>query len=126
MPFSQILFEVTGSGIAVVTVNRPEKRNALCSAVVAELDEAFDRIAADAAIRAAVLTGKGDRAFVAGADIAELAELAPAAMREFALRGQAVFRKLEKSGKPVVAAVNGYALGGGLELAMACTVRFAV
>jgi enoyl-CoA hydratase len=125
MPFSQILFDAPGSGIAVVTVNRPEKRNALSSAVMAELSEAFDRIAADAAIRAAVITGKGEKAFVAGADINELAELAPAAMREFALRGQAVFRKLEKLGKPVVAAVNGAALGGGLELAMACTVRFA-
>ncbi len=125
MPFSQILFDTLGSGIAVVTVNRPEKRNALSSAVMAELSEAFDRIAADPAIRAAVLTGKGDKAFVAGADISELAELSPAAMRDFALRGQAIFRKLEKLGKPVVAAVNGAALGGGLELAMACTVRFA-
>lgn len=125
MPFSQILFEVADSGIAVVTIDRPEKRNALSSAVMAELSEAFDRIAADAAIRAAVITGKGEKAFVAGADINELAELTPAAMREFALRGRAVFRKLETLGKPVAAAVNGAALGGGLELAMACTVRFA-
>ena len=113
------------SGVALLTVNRPEKLNALSGAVIAELADAFGRVAADPAIRAAILTGTGEKAFVAGADIRELAELSPCEARAFALRGQAAFRQLETCGKPSVAAVNGFALGGGLELAMACTVRFA-
>ena len=125
MPYSHMLFEVEESGIALLTVNRPEKLNALSGAVIGELGDAFGRVAADAAIRAAILTGAGEKAFVAGADIGELAALAPYEARAFALRGQAVFRQLETCGKPSVAAVNGFALGGGLELAMACTVRFA-
>jgi enoyl-CoA hydratase len=125
MPYSQILFHVEDAGIALLTVNRPEKLNALSGAVIAELDDAFRRVANDPAIRAAILTGAGEKAFVAGADIGELAALSPYEARAFALRGQAVFRQLEICGKPSVAAVNGFALGGGLELAMACTVRFA-
>ena len=125
MAYSDILFQVEESGIALLTVNRPEKLNALSCAVIAELADAFGRIASDPAIRAAILTGTGEKAFVAGADIRELAELSPYETRAFALRGQGVFRQLEICGKPSVAAVNGFALGGGLELAMACTVRFA-
>lgn len=125
MPYSQILFRVEESGIALLTVNRPEKLNALSGAVIGELADAFGRVAADPAIRAAILTGTGEKAFVAGADIRELADLSPSEARAFALRGQTVFRQLETCGKPSVAAVNGFALGGGLELAMACTVRFA-
>jgi enoyl-CoA hydratase len=125
MSYSHILFQVEESGIALLTVNRPEKLNALSSAVIAELAEAFGRVASDAGIRALIVTGAGEKAFVAGADIRELAELSPYEARAFALRGQAVFRQLETCGKPSVAAVNGFALGGGLELAMACTVRFA-
>ena len=125
MPYRHILFQVEESGIALLTVNRPEKLNALSGAVLGELADAFGRVAANAAIRAAVLTGAGEKAFVAGADIDELAALSPYKARAFALRGQAVFRQLETCGKPSVAAVNGFALGGGLELAMACTVRFA-
>ena len=125
MPYSHILFQVEESGIALLTVNRPEKLNALSGAVIGELGDAFGRLAGDPAIRAAVLTGAGEKAFVAGADIRELAELSPFDARAFAERGQAVFRQLETCGKPSVAAVNGFALGGGLELAMACTVRFA-
>jgi len=125
MPYSDILFQVEESGIALLTVNRPEKLNALSGAVIAELADAFGRVASDPAIRAAILTGAGEKAFVAGADIRELAELSPYETRAFALRGQAAFRQLETCGKPSVAAVNGFALGGGLELAMACTVRFA-
>jgi enoyl-CoA hydratase len=125
MSYSQILFQVEESGIALLTVNRPEKLNALSSAVIAELADAFGRIAGDPAIRAAIVTGAGEKAFVAGADIRELLELSPYDARKFALRGQAVFRQLETCGKPVAAAVNGFSLGGGLELAMACTVRFA-
>jgi enoyl-CoA hydratase len=123
--FSHILFEADDKGIALVTVNRPDKLNALSGAVVVELQQAFDRIASDASIRAAILTGAGEKAFVAGADINELAVLSPIQAREYAIRGQRTFRYLETCGKPSVAAVNGYALGGGLELAMACTVRFA-
>ena len=125
MPHSHILFEADESGIALVTVNRPEKRNALSAAVIEELDEVIERIAGDARIHGAILTGAGESAFVAGADIAEIAALSPAEARRYVLRGQETFRKLETMGKPSVAAVNGPALGGGLELAMACTVRFA-
>src|ERR1017187_6505582 len=124
MPYSHILLQVEAPGIALLTVNRPEKLNALSAAVIGELDEAFTAIAGDPAIRAAILTGAGEKAFVAGADIAELARLSAYEARTTALRGQAVFRRIEACGKPVVAAVNGFALGGGMELAMACTVRF--
>src|SRR5215813_1369302 len=125
MPYSHILFEPGDLGVALITINRPQKLNALSREVVAELDDAFARLASDATIRAAIITGAGEKAFVAGADINELASLSPAESRVLALRGQAVFRRLETCGKPSVAAVNGFALGGGLELAMACTVRFA-
>src|ERR1039458_9918493 len=125
MSYSHILFQVEEPGIALLTDNRPEKLNALSGELIAELADAFGRVAGEPAIRAAILTGAGEKAFVAGADIRELAALSPYAARAFALRGQAVFRQLETCGKPSVAAVNGFALGGGLELAMACTVRFA-
>lgn len=127
--YNHVLFELLAEpgdeGIAVVTVNRPDKMNALSGAVVAELKDAFERIAGDASVRAAIVTGAGHKAFVAGADINELAELSPVEAREYAIRGQGAFRLLETCGKPTVAAVNGFALGGGLELAMACSVRFA-
>jgi enoyl-CoA hydratase len=125
MPYSHILFQVEESGIALLTVNRPEKRNALSGAVIEELANAFGRVASEPGIHAAIVTGAGEKAFVAGADIGELVALSPYDARAFAERGQAVFRQLETCGKPSVAAVNGFALGGGLELAMACTVRFA-
>jgi enoyl-CoA hydratase len=125
MSYSHILFEADDRGIALVTINRPDKLNALSGEVVAELRQAFGQIARDAYIRGAILTGAGEKAFVAGADINELARLSAIEAREFALRGQQTFRMLETMSKPSVAAINGYALGGGLELAMACTVRFA-
>ena len=125
MPFQHILFETDASGVALVTINRAEKLNALSGAVMAELREAFGRITGEAAIRAAIVTGAGEKAFVAGADIGEIGGLSPLEARAFAQRGQRVLRALETCGKPSVAAVNGFALGGGLELAMACTVRFA-
>ena len=121
--FKHILFTVDEAGVALVTINRPEKRNALSRAVVAELGAAFDRVAEDAAIRAAIVTGAGDAAFVAGADIGELAALPAMELRQFLLDGQRMVRRLETAGKPSVAAVNGFALGGGLELAMGATVR---
>jgi enoyl-CoA hydratase len=125
MSYRHIIFEEGEGGVALVTVNRPDKLNALSAAVMRELGDAFERIADERAIPAAIVTGAGDKAFVAGADIAELEALPAAEARQFALRGQRVLRILETSGKPSVAAVNGFALGGGLELAMACTVRFA-
>jgi enoyl-CoA hydratase len=125
MSYQQILFETDEQGVALVTINRPDKRNALSIELVAELEAAFDRVENDRSVRALILTGAGDKAFVAGADINELAALPPIELRRYALRGQAVFRRLDRCGKPSVAAVNGYALGGGLELAMACSVRFA-
>jgi len=125
MPYNHIAFDADAGGIAVVTVNRPDKLNALSAAVIGELQDAFERVRTERGIRAAILTGAGEKAFVAGADIQELAALSAVEAREFARRGQQVFRALETMGKPSVAAVNGYALGGGLELAMACTVRFA-
>ncbi len=125
MSYRHILFEVDEHGIAAITVNRPEKLNALSSGVVTELEDAFGRVARERNIRGTVITGAGEKAFVAGADINELAALSAVEARAYALRGQQVFRLLETSSKPSVAAVNGYALGGGLELAMACTVRFA-
>ncbi len=112
-------------GIRTITINRPDKLNALNVATVAELGAAIADTASDDAIEAVIITGAGDKAFVAGADISELQSLGPVEAKEFALRGQAVFRGLERLGKPVIAAVNGYALGGGCELAMACHIRVA-
>lgn len=125
MSYQHILFEPDAHGIATVTVNRPNKLNALSRALIEELADAFARIEHEQVIRAAIVTGAGEKAFVAGADINELAVLTAVEAREFSLRGQRAFRMLETCSKPTVAAVNGFALGGGLELAMACTVRFA-
>lgn len=112
-------------GIALVTINRPDKLNALNSEVMRELDACFTAIGADPQVHGAILTGAGEKAFAAGADIAELATQSPVAGREHALRGQRVLDGIEGLGKPVIAAVNGFALGGGCELAMACHVRIA-
>jgi len=113
------------TGIAYVTVNRPAVRNALNAQTVRELKSAFEQVQNDGEVRVVILTGAGDKAFVAGADINELATQTPIVGKEFALAGQAVFDSIEQLGKPVIAAVNGYALGGGCELAMACTFRIA-
>lgn len=111
--------------IATVTVTRPKVLNALNFATVGALHAAMDELARDDAIRVIVLTGSGDRAFVAGADIRELAPLTPVAAEALARRGHALCHLIEQMGKPVIAAVNGFALGGGCELAMACTIRIA-
>ena len=111
--------------LAIVTLDRPKVLNALNAATLAELDAVLDDLAVDSSIRAVLLAGAGDRAFAAGADIRELAPLTAEQGRAFALRGQAVFRKLETLGKPVIACIQGFALGGGCELAMACTLRLA-
>jgi enoyl-CoA hydratase len=122
--FQNLIFE-NRQGIAFVTINRPAVRNALNSATIAEIGSVFQQIKGDDTIRVAILTGAGDKAFVAGADINELATLAPVGGKEYALVGQAIFDSIERLGKPVIAAVNGYALGGGCELAMSCTFRIA-
>lgn len=111
--------------IRVITVHRPERLNALDSATLDALHAAADAAAADPSVRVVVLTGAGPKAFVAGADIAEMSALTPAQGRDFALRGQRMMRRFERLPKPVIAMVNGYALGGGLELAMSCHLRIA-
>jgi enoyl-CoA hydratase len=110
--------------VATLTIDRPEKLNALDAGVLDELDAAFRELAAGA-VRAVILTGAGDKAFVAGADIGELARQTPLSGKATSSRGQALFRRIELFPKPVVAAVNGFALGGGCELALACHVRIA-
>ena len=124
MTFENILLEKKNS-IAYVTVNRPKVLNALNMATMEELRAAFTEIKSDSSIRAAILTGAGEKAFVAGADIGELAKQDPVSGKEFAHRGQAVLDLIENLGKPVLACINGFALGGGCELALACTVRLA-
>jgi len=119
------LLVVKRDGLAVVTVNRPDKLNALNARTIAELDAAFADLGADDTVRGVLLTGAGEKAFVAGADIGELATESPVGGKERAVRGQKVFERIETLGKPVVAAVNGFALGGGCELALACHVRVA-
>jgi len=111
--------------VRVVTVNRPDKLNALNAATLDALHAAFDDAAQDAGVRVVVLTGAGPKAFVAGADIAEMSGLSAVQGRDFSLRGQRMMRRVEKMPKPVIAMVNGFALGGGLELAMCCHLRVA-
>ncbi len=111
--------------VLIVTMNRPRVLNALNTAMLSELDQTIEAAGADGGVRVVILTGAGEKAFVAGADIKELAIATPAAAREHARRGQAVFDRIERLGKPTIAAVNGFALGGGCELAMACTIRIA-
>lgn len=125
MIYQNILVE-REKNYAVITLNRPKVLNALNQALVAELDAALDELAADEGIRAVVLTGAGERAFAAGADIGEFNALPSASVAaEFSLRGQAVLNKIERLPKPVIAAINGFALGGGCELIMACDIRLA-
>jgi enoyl-CoA hydratase len=119
-----LLYELK-DGIAVVTVNRPAVRNALNRKTISELKNVIERLGNDDSVRVAILTGAGDKAFVAGADINEISTLALESGKEFALSGQSAFDLIEHVGKPVIAAVNGFALGGGCELAMACTFRIA-
>jgi len=112
-------------GVTVVTVNRPDKLNALNNATIGELQHCFEALGADEKCRAVILTGAGEKAFVAGADIGELATQTPLQARPLALRGQKLMSTVESCPKPVLAAVNGYAFGGGCELALACHMRFA-
>jgi enoyl-CoA hydratase len=112
-------------GIATLTINRPDKLNALNAATIRDIGDAISQLGQDADVRGVIVTGQGEKAFVAGADIGELATMGPVAGVRISRIGQDVFRGIERLGKPVVAAVNGFALGGGLELALACHLRIA-
>ncbi len=122
---SEFVLVETSERIRTLTINRPDKLNALNSDVMAALDRALDAARDDASVGVVIITGSGEKSFIAGADIGELSKLTPVEGREHARRGQAVLAKIEGLGKPVIAAVNGYALGGGCELALACTIRIA-
>lgn len=122
--YDNLLFE-RDAGIARVTINRPDKLNALNRQTVMELADVFRNIAGDADVRVVTLTGAGEKAFVAGADIAEINALDSVHALQFAKLGQQLTTDIERLGKPVIAAINGFALGGGCELAMACSLRIA-
>jgi enoyl-CoA hydratase/carnithine racemase len=122
--FENIVYEKKGA-IAYITLNRPKVLNALNQATFSELGMAFENARADSAVRGVILTGAGDKAFIAGADISELARVTAVEASEFTRHGQTVLNLIENLGKPVIAAVNGFALGGGCETAMACTIRLA-
>jgi enoyl-CoA hydratase len=124
MPYTNLTFDVRDR-IATITINRPDKLNALNDATIAELDEAIGEVIARKDVGGAIVTGTGAKAFVAGADIAELSTQGSLDGRTRAMVGQRVFSRFEQSPKPVIAAINGFALGGGLELALACHIRIA-
>ena len=124
MDFETIIFEKR-ENIAIVTINRPKVLNALNRNVLDELEMVIDAIAEDPSIQGVVITGSGEKAFVAGADISEFKEISVEEARKMSRRGQLIFAHLEALPIPVIAAVNGFALGGGLELAMSCTFRYA-
>ena len=122
MEYSRLLVSVENN-ICIITINWPEKMNALNSEVLSELDKVIDEVNENVNIKSAIITGAGEKAFVAGADISEFQSLDRNTAEEFAKRGQRIFFKIENSKKPIIAAVNGFALGGGCELAMACHIR---
>jgi len=124
MSYENIVFEKKGA-IAYVTVNRPKVLNALNMATMEELRSAFTDVKEDRAVRVAIMTGAGEKAFIAGADIGELAKHDAVSAKEYTHRGQSVLDLMENLGKPVIACINGFALGGGCEIAMACTMRLA-
>jgi len=124
MTFDNLLLERDGA-VAILTFNRPKVLNALNAATLGELQRALEALGADETVRVVILTGAGEKSFVAGADINELAVLTPIQGKEHARHGQRIFDAIESLGKPVIAAINGFALGGGCELAMACTLRIA-
>ncbi|HLW43408.1 MAG TPA: enoyl-CoA hydratase-related protein [Candidatus Acidoferrales bacterium] len=124
MAYENLLFEIKDQ-IAYITFNRPKVLNALNRKTVEELGDALNRAREDSSVRALILTGAGEKSFVAGADINELAQRTPVDGKDFSLFGQEIFHRLETMGKPSIAAINGFALGGGCELALSCTMRIA-
>ena len=124
MELKNIILEKEGH-LAIVTINRPKALNALNSDTLKDLDVILEDLENDNNIYSVILTGSGEKAFVAGADISEMKDLSEEEGREFGLLGNRVFRRLEKLDKPVIAAISGFALGGGCELAMACDIRIA-
>lgn len=124
MSFENIIFEEEGN-VAIIKINRPKALNAINPGVLADLGEALDKIESDGVAKVLVLTGNGEKAFIAGADIGHMATFAPLQGREFALEGQALLFRLENLSIPVIACVNGFALGGGTETAMACDFIYA-
>jgi len=124
MAYDNILYEVNAQ-VARITFNRPQVLNALNTQTVIELGDALNAARTDDAVRVLILTGAGEKSFVAGADINELAERTPVDGKEYSLVGQSIFHRLETLGKPSIAAINGFALGGGCELALSCTMRIA-
>jgi enoyl-CoA hydratase len=123
--FNHLLFHTDSNGITILTINRPDKLNALNVELLNELDRSFDLVEENDSIHVVIITGSGEKAFVAGADIKELSTLNQDTGEELSLRGQHIFNRIERCSKPVIALVNGYALGGGAELAMACHIRIA-
>ncbi|NOT29230.1 MAG: hypothetical protein HOP15_02145 [Planctomycetes bacterium] len=124
MSYQNILLDVAG-GVATLTINRPDKLNALNALTLNEMEHAFDHCAKSESVRVLIVTGAGEKAFVAGADIKELSTMTPLIAKELAYRGQQVLARVEHMGKPTIAMINGFALGGGLELALACNLRTA-
>jgi len=124
MNFENLELDISAS-VAIVTIARPTKLNALNRKTISELTDAFRQLMEDPAVRVVIITGSGDRAFVAGADISEIRDLDAVSARRFAADGQDLMRRIESAEKPVIAAINGFALGGGLELALACHLRLA-
>lgn len=120
-----LILDVDDSGIGVLTINRPNQLNALNNQVFEELDSVLDEIESSKSIRALIITGAGEKAFVAGADIKEFSDFNTQNAQELSLRGQRVFQRIEELTIPVIAAINGYALGGGFELALSCHLRIA-
>lgn len=124
MPSQNLMYQIENQ-VAIVTINRSEKLNALDAATITELFQLFKKLKQDNSVSVIILTGSGEKAFAAGAEISEIQRHDDISGRIFSLRGQKVFRFIEKMDKPVIAAINGYALGGGCELAMACHLRLA-
>lgn len=124
MEYTNLILEQNGA-IAVLTINRPKALNALNSDTLTELSTALDELGRDSSVKVVILTGSGEKSFVAGADISQMKGLNPLEGRRFGQLGQATFRKLEQIPQPVIAAINGFALGGGCELALACDLRLA-